>query len=198
MNIQNIWAIGRNYSEHAKEMGASLPKEPMIFLKAGSSLIAENQEIELPFFSNEIHHEIEIALQFNENLEFDKVALAIDFTARDIQNKLKSQGLPWTLAKSFKHACAISRFYPIKSVNEIESFEFLLKNNGRIRQHGFAKDMIFKPNEIAKYLKSRFPVVPGDLLLTGTPEGVGPVLPGEQIEAEIIGKFKALWKIKSA
>src|SRR5688572_19799974 len=110
--IRNIWAVGRNYAEHAKELGNKAPLEPLIFLKAGSSAFF-GAEISLPPWTQEVHHEIEMALQFGEDLNLISYGLALDLTERKIQNQLKANGHPWTLAKSFSNACPISRFVAI-------------------------------------------------------------------------------------
>lgn len=193
MIIQNIWAIGRNYSEHAKELGNDVPEAPLIFLKAGSCIGDETSPLAFPAISEDIHYELELAFQFNEKLELGKLGLAIDFTARDLQSRLKKEGHPWTLAKSFKNACALSRLIPCPA--NINQLQFQLSVNGILKQKGHATDMIHKPENVADYIKSRFPVMPYDILLTGTPSGVGPVKPGDTLEAEIPGHLKAIWTI---
>jgi len=194
--VQNIWAVGRNYIDHAKELGNEVPQEPMIFLKAGSSIVKNHEEIILPDFSKKIDYEVELAFQFNEQLKLDKATIAIDLTARDIQKKLCSKGHPWSLAKSFKHSCPIGPFIPLSDLNEARTFSFLLKINGKICQNGNASAMIFPIDFLANYVLEKFPVVAGDILLTGTPAGIGQVHSGDLLEAEIIGKVKAQWKIK--
>ncbi len=195
MEIRNIWAVGRNYQEHAKELGNSVPKDPMIFLKAGSCITLEDSEIELPSFSKDIHHEIEVAVQLDQRLQASRMTLAIDFTARDIQNQLKAAGHPWTLAKSFKHACALGKWV---EHSEFGNLNFSLKVNGEVRQRGNTKDMVFNVETLVEYIKKHFPVVPGDIILTGTPSGVARVQPGDVLEAEIPGKINAKWSIKRA
>lgn len=199
--IRNVWAVGRNYAEHAKELGnfdSSAEADPMIFLKAGSSVVIDGGEFHLPSFSQDVHHELEIALRFNAKMEFDQLTLAIDLTARDLQNKLKSQGHPWTLAKSFRDACLIGRFVNLSSnLNPTDpdfDLGFTLKINGELKQTGQARDMIHKVEKLRRFVLERFPVVEGDLLLTGTPSGVGPVRHGDQLEAEIPGVLKARWR----
>ena len=195
MEIQNIWAVGRNYQEHAKELGNSVPKDPIIFLKAASCIVTEERAIVLPAFSKDIHHEVEIAIQLDHRLQPSRMTLAIDFTARDIQNQLKSGGLPWTLAKSFKDACALGQWVDIA---DVDNLTFSLKVNGEIRQQGHTKDMFFSVDKIIDYLKNHFPLTPGDIILTGTPSGVARVQAGDILDAEIPGKLKAHWSIKRA
>lgn len=179
----NIWAVGRNYSDHAKEMGATVPSKPMIFLKAGSTALTDDS-VKLWRGSNDIHHEVEIALRFGSfgrgpggDLKFDAAALALDLTARDLQTKLKADGHPWTLAKSFIASCPMGPTIEIS--NEVPHFEFEFSVNGSVRQHGNTEDMVFGFEDLRRYCLECFPVQPGDWLLTGTPSGVGRLLPGD-------------------
>lgn len=180
----NVWAVGRNYSDHAKEMGASLPSKPMIFLKAGSTVL-HTEDVALWRGSQDIHHEIEIALRFGAgnraDLKFDAAALALDLTARDLQAKLKADGHPWTLAKSFIASCPMGPAIEISS--EVPHFEFEFSVNGAVRQHGKTQDMVFGFEQLRRYCLECFPVQPGDWLLTGTPSGVGRLVPGDKGQA---------------
>lgn len=198
--IRNIWAVGRNYKAHAKEMGAAVPTKPMIFLKAGSTATFQR---DVPLFSasKDIHHELEIALRFGATadsegrLTFDGAAIALDLTARDIQAELKANAHPWTLAKSFRKSCPLSSMIALPanesgaSTKEIQSesnvphFKFELKVNGETRQRGDTRDMIFDFETLRRYVCDHFPVEPGDLLLTGTPEGVAALKPGDTATA---------------
>lgn len=193
--IQNIWAVGRNYAEHAKELGNEVPSEPLIFLKAGSCATMAQQEIHLPAWSQEIHHEIELGLLFDSHLKIHQACIALDLTERVKQNQLKAKGQPWTLAKSFKEACPLSPFFPVNSFNELSHLDLILKINGDDRQKGNTSQMIFPLEKLVDYVLTHFPVVPGDLLLTGTPSGVGPLHRGQTVEAEIVGKMKHSWKV---
>lgn len=193
--IQNIWAVGRNYAEHAKELGNEVPTEPMIFLKAGSTSSIAAKEIHIPSWINELHHEVELALRFNDNLEIDEACIAIDITDRAKQNQLKSKGHPWTLAKSFKDSCPLSSFFPVNDLDELKDLELILKVNGEVRQQGNTAQMIFSLEQLLGFVRLHFPVVPGDLLLTGTPSGVGPFKKGDVLEAEIVSKIKHSWKV---
>lgn len=206
--IRNIWAVGRNYADHAKELGNSVPtpnEVPLIFLKAGSSICfptkktntESNGQIKLPNFSNDIHHELEIAFVYDSDYRFRELALALDLTARDLQNDLKSKGQPWTLAKSFIGSCPIGPICNITDMNSIQDLRFQLQVNGEIRQSGHAANMIYSIEYLRKYVLDRFPVQPGDLLLTGTPQGVGPILPGDFLQAELFGYSKMTWTVLS-
>ncbi|UXR65500.1 fumarylacetoacetate hydrolase family protein [Bdellovibrio bacteriovorus] len=194
--IQNIWAVGRNYADHAKELGNDVPAEPMLFLKAGSSATLAAKEIHLPEWAGEIHHEVELALQFDENLQIDEACIALDLTERNKQNQLKSKGHPWTLAKSFKQSCPLSSFFAVGDLEELKNLEIILKINGEIRQKGNTAHMIFGYEKLIDFVRQHFPVVPGDLLLTGTPAGVGPIRSGDILEAEITGKTKHTWIVR--
>ena len=197
--IRNIWAVGRNYKAHAKEMGATVPSKPMIFLKAGSGATFQR---DVPLFaaSQDIHHEVEIALRFGAvadsdgRLTFDGAAIALDLTARDIQAELKANQHPWTLAKSFRKSCPLSSTVALPAVtseasagaaatSNVPHFKFELKVNGEVRQRGDTHDMIFDFEMLRRYVCDHFPVEPGDLLLTGTPEGVAALRAGDTAKA---------------
>lgn len=193
--IQNVWAVGRNYAEHAKELGNEAPSEPMIFLKAGSTTTLAAKEIHLPSWTQEVHHEVELALRFDDNLQIEEACLALDLTERAKQNQLKAKGHPWTLAKSFKESCPLSPFFPVADLEELKKLDLVLKINGEIRQKGNTSQMIFSLEKLIDYVRRHFPVVPGDLLLTGTPSGVGPLQRGDHLEAEIQGKMKHSWNV---
>jgi 2-keto-4-pentenoate hydratase/2-oxohepta-3-ene-1,7-dioic acid hydratase (catechol pathway) len=198
--IRNIWAVGRNYAEHAKELGNAVPSKesgaPMIFLKAGSCATLSTKEFHLPKGTEELHHEVELGLQFDANLKISKACLAIDLTDRAKQNVLKAAGHPWTLAKSFKEACPLSDFFPVKDMNELSNLQLKFTVNGEVRQNGSTKDMIFGIPQLLEYVLTNFPVEPGDLLITGTPSGVGPLHRGDQVTGEIVGKVTHSWAVK--
>lgn len=182
--IQNIWAVGRNYAAHAKELGHAVTESPMIFLKAGSTAVRGSQ-FHLPAISSDIHHEIEIALRFGPDLQFDAFALALDLTARDRQTELKSKGHPWTLAKSFRESCPLSTDMNLPP-GPVPRFQFELRVNNEVRQRGDTNLMVFDCETLRRYVIASFPVVPGDYLLTGTPEGVGPIKAGDRLSARAI------------
>ena len=181
---QNIWCVGRNYALHAKEMNASVPATPLIFLKSGSCLNPTSR-IQLPVWSNAIHHEIELALLLDENLSFSHVSLALDLTARDAQESAKKQGQPWTLAKSFTGSCPIGSWLSILDCGEFENLDFSLSKNAVLVQQTGVSDMIFNPRKLLEFIKTHFPVQPNDIVLTGTPAGVGPIASGDILQAEL-------------
>lgn len=188
--VRNVWAAGRNYADHAKEMKADVPANPVIFLKSGTT-ISSGSVIHLPAWSKEIHHELEIAFWLNEDLQFSHFTLALDLTARDAQADAKKNGLPWTLAKSFTDSCPLGPWLEVASVPNLESLQIELKINNETKQRGDAADMIFSPETLLKYVKAHFPVAAHDVLLTGTPAGVGPLRSGDKLEAILRDKTRS-------
>lgn len=209
----SIWAVGRNYSEHAKELNNPVPTEPFFFLKSGASCVkcneAEHKVQNLDLIQNlgAIHHEIEIALRIKKTpsgFDFSHLALALDLTAREKQIELKNQGLPWTLAKTFKAACPISDSIQLNESlkfslkSNLQDFRFFFKINNIKKQFGNAEDMIFTPYQQLEFIQKYFPIQDGDLLLTGTPSGVGPLNVNDICEAQLRYKNDLLidWKMK--
>lgn len=193
MMIRNIWAVGRNYADHAKELGNEVPKEPLFFLKAGSCAAVNSTEIELPYWVSEVHHEVELALKFNSYLKVVECAVALDLTERNLQSIAKKAGTPWTLAKSFSNACAVSAFFQIKNLDELKDLRLRLWVNDELRQEGRTSQMIFSADKLIDFALIHFPVCQGDLLLTGTPQGVGPIKAGDRVRAEIEGQITHQW-----
>lgn len=193
--IRNIWAVGRNYAEHAKELGNEIPTEPMIFLKAGSCATCAAKEIHLPKWTTDVHHEVELALRFDENLQISEACIALDLTERTKQNQLKAKGHPWTLAKSFTESCPLSNFFPVSDIDELKNLDITLNINGETRQTGNTSQMIFPLEKLVDYVKKHFPVVTGDLLLTGTPSGVGPIQAGDKLHAQLGDKMEFTWTV---
>lgn len=181
---QNIWCVGRNYALHAKEMNAPVTTTPMIFLKSGSCL-NPTSVIELPNWSSEIHYETELALLIDENLSFSHASLGLDLTARDAQEKAKKSGQPWTLAKSFKGSCPIGSWISILDTGGTQTLEFTLEKNAARVQLGAVAEMIFNPEQLLEFIKLHFPIRPNDIVLTGTPAGVGPLAAGDILQAEL-------------
>ncbi len=192
--IRNIWAVGRNYADHALELGHEIPTEPMIFLKAGSCAFF-GQEIPLPSWTQEIHHEIELALKFDAALEISHFGLALDLTERKIQTHLKKNGQPWTLAKSFTGACPLTQFHQVKDLNDLKNLPIALNVNGEVRQLGSTHQMIFSIENLVDFVKAHFPVCPNDLLLTGTPSGVGPLFRGDHLVAQLGSLIQHEWNV---
>lgn len=194
-NIGKIVCVGRNYAAHAKELGNEIPEFPLIFLKPSSALIFDNQNIIHPAYGNELHHEVELVLLIgktikNADLKTAEEAIAgysvgLDMTLRDIQINLKAKGHPWTLAKCFDTSAVVSEF--VSADNYKLSFEEIIKLevNGLERQNSKLKMMLFKPAEIISYISKMMTLEEGDLIFTGTPEGVNQVVKGDIINATI-------------
>lgn len=177
--IGSIWCIGKNFEKHAKELSESPEKEPIVFLKSSRCLVESGQAIELPSFSSNVQYEVEIACLFDKNLSLTHFTVALDLTARDVQAKAKEKGLPWTLSKSFKQSCPIGSWLPI---TQLSNEDFSLHVNGLLRQKGYMKDMLFSIDKLKEYLTEHFPVTEGDILLTGTPEGISTIVSGDKAD----------------
>lgn len=190
-----IICIGRNYANHAKELGNPLPKEPLIFMKPDTALLRENRPFYYPSFSNDIHYEVELIIKISKigkNIQqkfahkyYDTISLGIDFTARDLQQKCKEKGHPWERAKAFDSSALIGAFKKKEDYKNLNDLNFSLKKNGEIVQIGNTNDMIFKIDELISYISQFYTLKIGDLIYTGTPEGVGPVILGDRLEGFI-------------
>lgn len=196
MMIRNIWAIGRNYADHAKELGNEVPTRPLIFLKAGSSASVNSSELILPWWTEDVHHEVELALKFGPGLNIIEGAVALDLTERKLQNELKKSGHPWTLAKSFSESCAISAAFSIKNLDDYRDRAIKLWVNDQLRQDGRTSQMIFPFEQVIDYILDHFPVCPGDYLLTGTPAGVGPLQDGDVVKVQFENEITHSWKVQ--
>lgn len=194
----NIWAIGRNYADHAKELGNAVPQDMVVFLKAGSCLQAPGKSLSFPSPIQSLHHEVELGLILGPDLEVDAATVAVDFTDRDLQSKLKKEGLPWTLAKSFRGSCAAAPPIAVRSISELAHLPLKLWVNDQLRQNGNTSDMIFSVEKILSHVRTHFPVLPGDLILTGTPAGVAAVTHGDVLRVEITSLTSAQWEIQFA
>ncbi|PLX17845.1 MAG: 2-hydroxyhepta-2,4-diene-1,7-dioate isomerase [Salinivirgaceae bacterium] len=193
-----IIAIGRNYINHAKELNNEVPKEPVFFMKPETALLQKNQPFYYPEFSKDIHYEVELVIKINRvgkhipkefaNRYFSEIALGIDFTARDLQQKAKEKGLPWEKAKAFDHSAPISKFFDKNDYKSINDINFSLVKNGEVVQNGNSSDMIFPVDSIIAYVSQFVTLKIGDLIFTGTPEGVGPVQVGDKLVAKLEGK----------
>ena len=188
-----LLCIGRNYAEHAREMAAEVPAEPLVFLKPSSALLADGGVVILPRQSQDVHHELELVVvvgrggrHIAEADALDHVegyALGLDLTARDLQAAAKAARAPWAIAKGFDTFAPLGAVAPAEVVGDPQSLEITLKVNDEVRQHGTTADMLFPVATLVAYLSSVFTLEPGDLIYTGTPEGVGPVRDGDVLEA---------------
>lgn len=190
-----IVAVGRNYAAHAKELGNAVPKEPFFFLKPTSSYVQNGGTIEIPHPLKSLDYEVELAVVIGKKARDVKqvhamdfvqgYALALDMTAREIQSSAKAAGLPWTVAKGSDTFTPISSYIPKSMVPDQDNLELWLKVDGEIRQKGSTKDMIFKIPFLISHISSIMTLFEGDVILTGTPPGVGPVKAGQKITAGI-------------
>ena len=199
-----IICIGRNYVKHIEELQNERPTEPVVFLKPDSAVLLKQHPFVIPEFSNEIHHEVEILVKINKvgkyidakfaKNYYDEIGLGIDFTARDIQTQLKEKGLPWEKAKSFDGSAVIGSFLPKKDFNSIENINFELKKNGIVVQKGNTSHMLWKIDELIGHVSQYFTLKIGDIIFTGTPDGVAKVNPKDVLEGFI--ENKQLFKIQ--
>lgn len=193
-----IIAIGRNYAAHAKELNNEIPTQPVIFLKPDTAVLKDNKPFYIPDFSSDIHFELEVVLKvckegkhiaekFASNY-YDEIGLGIDFTARDIQTQHKEKGLPWELAKAFDHSAVISNFLPKSDFPNLYNMGFELKVNEQTRQNGHTSNLLFSFEKIIAFVSQYITLKKGDLIFTGTPEGVGQVKQGDHLVAYLEGK----------
>ncbi len=200
-----ILAIGRNYAKHIKELNNERPDEPVVFGKPETAILKKNAAFYYPDFSNDIHHEVEILIKIckvGKNIDekfahkyYDEIGIGIDFTARDLQTKAKTKGLPWDLAKGFNGSAPISEFVS-KSDFDLSNPNFSLKKDGEDVQIGNTSMMLFSIDYIIAYVSKFFMLKKGDIIFTGTPEGVGPVQIGQRLEAFIEDKKMLDFEVK--
>jgi 2-keto-4-pentenoate hydratase/2-oxohepta-3-ene-1,7-dioic acid hydratase in catechol pathway len=193
-----IICIGRNYADHAKELGNQVPDEPVIFMKPKSALLPPGTAFYYPAFTNELHYECELVVKISKNGKFitpatasqyyNEVTLGIDFTARDVQDKLKKKGLPWEKAKAFDHSAAVGEFVPWDSLPNHKDIHFVLNINSEQVQEGFTRDMLFSINDIIAHVSEYFTLNIGDLIFTGTPAGVGECSVTDHLEGWLEGR----------
>ncbi|MFH1121498.1 MAG: fumarylacetoacetate hydrolase family protein [Bacteroidota bacterium] len=198
--------IGRNYSEHARELNNPVPMDPVFFMKPESAQLRNNQPFIYPEFSKDIHYETELVLhvcKVGRNIQekfaasyFDGIGVGIDFTARDLQQNAKEKGLPWEMAKAFDFSAPVSRFLPLSEFQDTGNIRFGLYLNGQIVQDGNSADMIFSFDKIIAYISRFITLKQGDYIFTGTPAGVGPVNIGDRLEAFIGNKKLLLCNIR--
>ncbi len=193
--VGKIICIGRNYAEHIKELGNKTPDKPVIFMKPATAIISSGGTVVIPPYSNDCHHEIELAVLIGKGgkgisveVALDHVAgyaVALDLTLRDVQNVQKEKGLPWEIAKAFDTSCPLSAFVPAEQIKDPQSLQLKLTVNGEVRQDGNTSDMMRTVAELIAAVSSYFTLEEGDILLTGTPAGVGKIIRGDRLEASI-------------
>lgn len=202
-----IFAIGRNYAEHIKELNNERPDEPVIFTKPDTAILKNNAPFYYPDFSKDIHHEVELVLRIckeGKNVQekfaskyYDAIGLGIDFTARDLQQKAKEKGLPWDIAKGFNGSAPISdKFIPVTEFKNLQDINFSLQVDGILKQQGNTSLMLFSFDYIIAYLSKFFTLRTGDLIFTGTPKGVGPVVVGNKLSAALEGEVLLEFEVK--
>jgi len=200
--VGKLLCIGRNYAEHADEMGSDVPDQPMVFLKPASAVIRSGDAIQLPSQSQDIHHEVELVAAVGkeghsipEEEALDHVAgyaVGLDITARDIQGEAKENRHPWSVAKGFDTFAPLGPLAPPEAVGDPQDLTLRLDVNGKTRQEAHTRHMIFPVAELVHYCSQIFTLAPGDLLYTGTPSGVGPIVDGDELEATASG-CEPLW-----
>ena len=201
-----IICIGRNYANHIEELQNERPTEPVVFMKPDSAVLLKQHPFVIPEFSQEIHHEIELIVKISKvgkhidtkfaHKYYDEISVGIDFTARDVQDQLKGKGLPWEKAKSFDGSAVIGEFLPKKQFNSLENITFELTNNNKTVQKGNASLMLWKIDELISFVSEYFTLKIGDIVFTGTPEGVAVVKPEDVLEGFLEGNKLFSIKIK--
>jgi 2-keto-4-pentenoate hydratase/2-oxohepta-3-ene-1,7-dioic acid hydratase in catechol pathway len=201
-----IICIGRNYTDHIKELENERPQEPVIFLKPDTSLLLKNQPFFIPPFSEDVHYEVEVLVRINRigkhiqekfsHKYFDEIGLGIDFTARDLQAKLKAKGLPWEKAKAFDGAAVVGAWVSKSELPNVDDLNFQMKKNNEIVQSGTTSLMLWKIDEIISYVSQFFTLKIGDIIFTGTPAGVGKVSENDILEGSLEGRKMFSIKVK--
>lgn len=199
-----IICIGRNYADHISELNNERPEEPVIFMKPDSAILLKQHPFVIPEFSDDVHHEVEVLVKINKvgkyiddkfaHKYYDEIGLGIDFTARDLQSKLKEKGLPWEKAKAFDGSAVISDFLSIKEFDSLENINFELRNNTQVVQSGNTSQMLWKIDEIIAIVSQYFTLKKGDIIFTGTPSGVAKVSPNDVLEGFL--ENKQMFKIQ--
>ncbi len=186
-----IICIGRNYINHAKELNNPVPEKPVFFIKPETAILKKNQPFFYPEFTKDLHYEVELVVRIHKigkhiqekfaHKHYEEIGLGIDFTARDLQAEQKKKGLPWEIAKAFDHSAPIGDFIPKSELDDIQNLNISLKKNGELVQQGSSANMIFTIDKIIAYVSQFVSLKIGDLIFTGTPEGVGPVQIGDRL-----------------
>lgn len=190
--------IGRNYANHIAELNNERPDAPVIFMKPDTALVQKQFPFVLPEFSDDVHHEVEVLVKINKvgkyidakfaHKYYDEIGLGIDFTARDVQSKLKEKGLPWEIAKAFDGSAVVGDFISKSELGDLNALNFELSNNDSVVQKGNTSNMLWKIDEIIAYVSQFFTLRTGDIIFTGTPEGVAKVNPGDVLEGILEGR----------
>jgi 2-keto-4-pentenoate hydratase/2-oxohepta-3-ene-1,7-dioic acid hydratase in catechol pathway len=201
-----ILAIGQNYIEHNKELNSKHPSEPVVFMKPDTALLRNNKPFFIPDFTEELHYETELIVKINrlgKNIApkyahryYSEIGLGVDFTARDVQRRLKNEGKPWEISKAFDNSAVIGDFIPVEKLGNVQDIRFSLQLNGTTVQQGHSADMIFPIDELIAYVSCFFTLKIGDILFTGTPAGVGKVAVDDRLEGFIFDTKMFDFKVK--
>jgi len=190
--------IGRNYTDHIKELENEKPTDPVVFLKPDTAILLKKQPFFIPDFSNDVHHEVEVLVKINKvgkyidkkfaHKYYDQIGLGIDFTARDLQAQLKAKGLPWEKAKAFDGAAVVGNWADKQQFKDVNNLSFTLEKNGEVVQKGNTNLMLWKIDEIIEYVSKYFTLKIGDIIFTGTPSGVGKVIANDKLDGFLENK----------
>lgn len=201
-----ILCIGRNYADHIAELANERPTEPVLFIKPDSAVLPKQQPFFIPEFTSDVHHEVEVLVKINKvgkhidekfaHKYYDEIGLGIDFTARDLQSRLKEKGLPWEKAKGFDGSAVIGKWVPKTRFKDLGQLNFTLSRNGEVVQKGNTQLMLWKIDELISYASRFFTFKKGDILFTGTPAGVGKITPNDYLSASLEGEELLTVKIK--
>ncbi len=204
--VGKILCIGQNYLKHIKELASKQNQTPVLFLKPATAILTEGNPIRIPDYSKEVHHEIELALLVGKTAQRIAAAdwkeyivgagIALDLTLRDLQTIAKERGLPWAIAKGYDGSCPISDFIPLHKIPDIQTLNIELRVNNILKQHGSTREMIFPVADLIAYMTKIFTLEPGDIILTGTPAGVGKINPGDYLVATISGIGSMTFAVK--
>lgn len=200
-----IICVGRNYIDHINELANQKPTEPVLFMKPDTSVLIKGNLFVIPEFSNDVHHEVEVLVKICKvgkyiqpkfaDKYYNQIGLGIDFTARDMQSKLKEKGLPWEISKGFDGSAVIGDFVDKTQFQDLQNVSFELKKNNETVQKGNTKDMLWQINELIAYVSQFFTLKTGDIIFTGTPSGVAKVNPNDELEGFLEGKKMFSFKV---
>ncbi|WP_341502388.1 fumarylacetoacetate hydrolase family protein [Gallaecimonas sp. GXIMD4217] len=206
LRVGKVVCVGRNYVEHAKELGNTVPEKPLLFLKPSTAVCSLEEGFAIPRDKGRVHHELELAVLMGNWLKDGSeqearqamagIGLALDLTLRDRQEELKQQGYPWEEAKAFDDSCPTSRFIPMAEIEQLDAIPLALHRNGELRQSGHSGQMIIPILKLISHISRIFTLEPGDVVLTGTPAGVGELAPGDELIVEIPGKMRVLSQVR--
>ena len=204
--VGKVVCVGLNYADHVAEMGSQKQAQPLLFMKPSTSIVDMNQPFSVPTGLGDVHHELEIAILIGELLTkanqqqvmqaIAGVGLALDLTLRDVQRQLKDKGQPWERSKSFDGSCPLSGFAPIAEIDDLQDIDIELVVNGKVRQSGISSHMLFPVLPLIENISQSFTLQPGDVVLTGTPEGVSPLVSGDKVEVKMANLIQVASTVK--